>query len=80
MISRNLSRPKWGLWKRIAIFLAILGPGIITDIGNTTTEFAGVAGSMEVFGVSKYISVPIVGILVWLLVVKGTYKMLSSLL
>jgi Mn2+/Fe2+ NRAMP family transporter len=33
-----------------------------------------VAGSMEVFGVSKYISVPVVGILVWFLVVKGTYK------
>ena len=46
----------------------------ITNIGNTTTEFAGVAGSMEVFGVSKYISVPIVGFIVWVLVVKGSYK------
>src|SRR5512143_1583357 len=150
MIKKILTQPKWGLWKRIAIFLAILGPGIITgsvdndaggittysvagamygyqllwtlipafivlvivqemnarmgivtgkgladlirenagvkvtffiflgllvaDIGNTTTEFAGVAGSMEVFGVSKYISVPLVGIMVWVLVVKGSYK------
>ncbi len=47
---------------------------LIADLGNTTTEFAGIAGSMEVFGVSKYISVPISGLLVWLLVVKGTYK------
>ena len=47
---------------------------LIADIGNTTTEFAGVAGSMEVFGVSKYISVPIVGFLVWIAVVKGSYK------
>ena len=47
---------------------------LIADIGNTTTEFAGVAGSMEVFGVTKYISVPIVGFLVWISVVKGTYK------
>ena len=47
---------------------------LIADIGNTTTEFAGVAGSMEVFGVSKYLSVPIVGFLVWISVVKGTYK------
>lgn len=46
----------------------------ITNIGNTTTEFAGVAGSMEVFGVSKYISVPIVGAIVWIMVVKGSYK------
>jgi NRAMP (natural resistance-associated macrophage protein)-like metal ion transporter len=47
---------------------------LIADIGNTTTEFAGVAGSMEVFGVSKYISVPVVGFLVWISVVKGSYK------
>jgi Mn2+/Fe2+ NRAMP family transporter len=33
-----------------------------------------VAGSMEIFGVSKYISVPLVAFLVWILVVKGTYK------
>jgi NRAMP (natural resistance-associated macrophage protein)-like metal ion transporter len=151
MTSKYIPRQKWSLWKKIAIFLAILGPGIITgsvdndaggittysvagalygynllwtlvpafivlvviqemnarmgivtgkgladlireyaglkvtffifiglliaDIGNTTTEFAGVAGSMDLFGVSKYISVPVVGLLVWLLVVKGTYKM-----
>lgn len=49
------------------------------NIGNTTTEFAGVAGSMEVFGVSKYISVPIAGFLVWLLVIKGTYKLAEKI-
>ena len=54
-------------------FFIIVGL-LIADIGNTTTEFAGVAGSMEVFGVSKYISVPIVAVMVWVLVVKGTYK------
>ena len=52
------------------IFVGLL----IADIGNTTTEFAGVAGSMQVFDVSKYISVPISAVLVWWLVVKGTYK------
>jgi Mn2+/Fe2+ NRAMP family transporter len=52
------------------IFLGLLFSGI----GNTTTEFAGVAGSMEVFGVCKYISVPVVAVMVWFLVVKGTYK------
>jgi len=45
----------------------------LSNIGNTTTELAGVAGSMEIFGVSKYISVPIVTFFVWILVVKGTY-------
>jgi len=56
-----------------ATFFIVVGL-LMADIGNTTTEFAGVAGSMEVFGVSKYIAVPIVCFMVWLLVVKGTYK------
>jgi Mn2+/Fe2+ NRAMP family transporter len=47
---------------------------VLADIGNTTTEFAGVAGSMQALGVSKYAAVPLSAIAVWLLVVKGTYK------
>jgi Mn2+/Fe2+ NRAMP family transporter len=47
---------------------------LLSNIGNTTTEFAGVAGSMEIFGISKYVSVPVAAFLVWLLVVKGTYQ------
>jgi len=47
---------------------------LLADIMNTTTEFAGVAGSMQIFGVSKYISVPLVAFAVWILVVKGTYR------
>ena len=66
----DLIRENAGVKATFFIFSGLL----IGDIGNTTTEFAGVAGSMEVFGVSKYISVPIIGILVWILVVKGTYK------
>lgn len=66
----DLIRESAGVKVTFFIFLGLL----IGDIGNTTTEFAGVAGSMHVFGVSKYISVPIVAILIWLLVVKGTYK------
>ena len=37
-------------------------------------EFAGVASSMELFHVSKFISVPIAAAIVWLIVVKGNYK------
>jgi NRAMP (natural resistance-associated macrophage protein)-like metal ion transporter len=66
----DLIRENAGLKITFFIFIGI----IIANIGNTTTEFAGVAGSMEVFNVSKYISVPLVAIFVWLLVVKGTYK------
>jgi len=66
----DLIRENAGIKITFFIFIGLLFSGI----GNTTTEFAGVAGSMEVFGVSKYISVPIVAVLVWFLVVKGTYK------
>ena len=45
---------------------------------NTATEFAGVAGSMQIFGVSKYISVPIIAIVVWFVVVKGTYRIVEK--
>jgi len=66
----DLIRENAGVKITFFIFIGLL----IADIGNTTTEFAGVAGSMEVFGVSKYISVPVVSFMVWILVVKGTYK------
>lgn len=66
----DLIRENAGIKITFFIFAGLL----LTGIGNTTTEFAGVAGSMEVFGVTKYISVPIVALFVWLLVVKGTYK------
>ncbi len=66
----DLIRENAGVKITFFIFMGLL----VADIGNTTTEFAGVAGSMEVFGVSKYISVPIIGLLVWILVVKGTYQ------
>ena len=66
----DLIRENAGVKITFFIFIGLL----IADIGNTTTEFAGVAGSMQVFDISKYISVPISAILVWWLVVKGTYK------
>ncbi|HUV00541.1 MAG TPA: Nramp family divalent metal transporter [Bacteroidales bacterium] len=66
----DLIRENAGIRITFLIFIGLL----LSGIGNTTTEFAGVAGSMEVFGVTKYISVPVVAFLVWILVVKGTYK------
>jgi Mn2+/Fe2+ NRAMP family transporter len=66
----DLIRENAGVKITFFIFVGLL----ISNIGNTTTEFAGVAGSMEIFGVNKYISVPVAAFLVWILVVKGTYK------
>jgi Mn2+/Fe2+ NRAMP family transporter len=66
----DLIRENAGVKVTLLIFIGL----ILADIGNTTTEFAGVAGSMQALGVSKYLSVPLSAILVWFLVVKGTYK------
>jgi Mn2+/Fe2+ NRAMP family transporter len=66
----DLIREEFGL--RIT-FLMMLGI-LICNFGNVVAEFAGIAGSMELFGVSKYISVPICAVIVWLIVVKGQYK------
>lgn len=66
----DLIRENFGVKITFFIFLGLLA----ADIGNTATEFAGVAGSMMVFGISKYISVPLAAIFVWILVIKGNYK------
>jgi NRAMP (natural resistance-associated macrophage protein)-like metal ion transporter len=66
----DMIRENAGVKVTFFIFLGLL----VADIANTTTEFAGVAGSMQVFGVSKYIAVPLAAVAVWLLVVKGTYR------
>lgn len=71
----DLIRENAGVKATFFIFAAQL----IADVGNTTTEFAGVAGSMQVFGVSKYIAVPVVGVAVWLLAVKGTYRFIEKI-
>ncbi len=47
---------------------------LLANLANTISEFAGVAASLEIFGVSKFISVPVAAVLVWLLIVRGNYK------
>jgi NRAMP (natural resistance-associated macrophage protein)-like metal ion transporter len=66
----DLIREEFGL--RIT-FLMMLGI-LITNFGNVVTEFIGIATSLELFGLSRYITVPICGVIVWLIVVKGQYK------
>ncbi len=53
--------------------VAIIGIFVFANLANTVSEFAGVAAAMEIFGVSKFISVPIAAVGVWLLVVRGSY-------
>lgn len=71
----DLIRENFGVKITFFIFLGL----IVADIGNTATEFAGVAGSLQIFGISKYITVPIAAVAVWFLVVKGTYKSTEKL-
>src|SRR5712692_3730388 len=52
----------------------IIGVLLIANLANTVSEFAGIAASMEIFGISKFISLPLAAVGVWLLVVKGNYK------
>ena len=66
----DLIRERFGVkWTTV-----IIGLMLIANLANTVSEFAGVAASMEIFGVSKYISVPIAAVGVWLLIVKGNYR------
>src|SRR5215470_10496210 len=64
----DLIREEFGL--RVTFFLMVLV--LIINLGNVMAEFTGVAYAMDVFGISKFISVPIAAVLVWVLVVKGT--------
>ncbi len=66
----DLIRENFGVKVTFYTMLALFA----VNLGNIMAEFAGVAASLEIFGVSKYISVPLAGVFVWWLVVKGTYK------
>jgi NRAMP (natural resistance-associated macrophage protein)-like metal ion transporter len=56
----------------------LMGLLLITNWGNTVSEFAGLASGMQLFHVSRFISVPIGAFLVWLLVVRGTYRIVEK--
>src|SRR5437763_10101395 len=52
---------------------------VITNFGNVVAEFAGIASSLELFGWSKYIVVPLTAFIVWALVVRGTYQSVEKI-
>jgi Mn2+/Fe2+ NRAMP family transporter len=65
----DLIREEFGFRVTFWLMLAL----VVTNFGNVVAEFAGVASSLELFGISKYIVVPLAAAVVWLLVVQGTY-------
>ena len=66
----DLIREHFGLRVTFVIMMAVL----LTNFGNAVAEFAGVASSLELFGISRYVSVPLGAAFVWWLVVFGSYK------
>src|SRR6202158_6123150 len=71
----DLIREEFGF--RPTFFMMVAG--FLVDLGNVVAEFAGVAAAMEIFGVTKYIAVPVAAGLVWLLVVRGTYAQVERI-
>ncbi len=66
----DLIRENFGVKVTFYLMLVLF----VVNMGNVMAEFAGIAASMEIFGVSKYISVPLAALAVWMLVVRGNYK------
>jgi NRAMP (natural resistance-associated macrophage protein)-like metal ion transporter len=66
----DLIRENFGIKFSVFAMLTLF----IANFGVCVGDFAGVAASLELFGISKFISVPIVAIMVWLLITKGTYS------
>ena len=72
----DLIREEFGL--RITFIMMLLL--VVVNFGNVIGEFAGIAGSLELFHLTKYVSVPLCAGLVWLLAVKGDYKSVEKIL
>ena len=60
---------------RLTVFIMIVL--VLANWANTIGDFAGVAGAMEIFGVSRYLAVPLAVVLVLLLVVRGSYRLVE---
>lgn len=62
-----------------AAFYMLLGL-MVANFGNTVANFAGWAASMQILGMSKYMMVPIGALGIWLLVTRGSYRLLENVL
>ena len=72
----DLIRERFGV--RITFWSMLLL--LIANIATTVAEFAGIAGAMVIFGVSPFISVPVAAVIVWFLVIRGSYKYVERIL
>ena len=71
----DLIREEFGFRITFLLMIAL----VVTNFGNVVAEFAGVASSLELFGISRYIVVPLAAGIVWILVVQGTYRSVEKI-
>src|SRR6266576_4306770 len=71
----DLIREEFGFRLTFFVMLAL----VVTNFGNVVAEFAGIASSLELFGVSRFIVVPLAAFVVWALVVRGTYQSVEKI-
>jgi NRAMP (natural resistance-associated macrophage protein)-like metal ion transporter len=71
----DLIREKWGIRITFYLMIALL----VVNFANTLAEFAGWAASLELFGINRYVSVPIGAFVVWIMVARGSYKVVEKL-
>lgn len=70
----DLIREQYG----VKVTFYIMGALLFANLANTVAEFAGVAAALEIFGVSKYLSIPCAALFVWWLIVYGTYRRVEN--
>jgi Mn2+/Fe2+ NRAMP family transporter len=70
----DLIREEYGFRTTFILMMLLL----VADLGNTVSEFAGLASGMSVFNASRFIVVPVGALIVWALVVKGTYRLVEN--
>jgi Mn2+/Fe2+ NRAMP family transporter len=71
----DLIREEFGFRSTFFVMVAAL----FVDLFNTVAEFSGVAEASEIMHVSRYVSVPLAAIAVWLLVVYGSYRIVEKI-
>lgn len=71
----DMIRERFGV--KVTFYLMVLV--LITNFGNVMAEFAGIASAAEIFGIPRWLAVPVCAFLVWLLVLKGTYKSVEKI-
>ena len=70
----DLIRENFGIKLTLFIMIGL----VIANFATTISEFAGIAAAGEIFGVSKYILVPLIAVIVWFLILKSNYKILEK--